>query len=494
MKLYFNPYYDSSVFLTEKDCGLGQAFHGSTSLLNELELRAGLTLAASDDTERTILYMKAMQDAIDEATSKGEKVFFKDSFCRDDFGTSKLLLQWRDAIKRIGWDGNPVGRSEKVKGLAAIEKHFKCIGTADRWQIILCEAKKRAFIDPDDRIYVQAAYSELEPFYQNLFDSINSQYKTPVVEYLRKEGSELKYPEGIRILSFKNDVDAHEWIACQELGQNDVVAGVDTAMLGDMLHTLGKPHIGAADEGIGSIMRLLPLGMALYRDHVDMATLQPYLQSQQTPLNALHCQVDDKSGAKRYIPVSRKLYDHICAEGGLGKKWSEILDSAVYSYDGAKLSKDKIDAAMSFINMWDRSKGAHGEAPIEDVKAYIKNLGTWAREHLATADELTPQYNALAKNCQYMLSLLSTWKSPTIPVEKLTKWATHVCAPINISSDYARLGSVNVVGSVADIFSSPDKLIWYAASTSSFCPYDFEFLSKAERNDFNSPAVIIPTK
>lgn len=494
MNIYFNPYYDSSVFLTEKDCGLGKAYHGKTSLLNELELRAGLTVATVEDTQRIIKYMKAMQEAVDEAAATGTAVFFEDSFKRDDFGTAELLLKWRDTIKRVGWNGKPVGKSEKIKGLSAIEKHFDCPGLADRWQRILQEAKTRAFIDPGDRICVQTGYSELEPFFQELFDALNAKYTTPIVEYLGHNRTELHYPSSIRILSFKNDVDAHEWIASQDYGQNDVVAGADTAMLGDMLYTLGRPRIGAADEGIGAIMRLLPLGMALFKDHVDIATLHPYLQTRQTPLNALHCKVTDKNGNIRYIPVSRKLYDHICAEGGLGKNWTDILNSATYAYDGTPLGKDEIDTGMVFINMWERSKGTPGEAPVDDVREFLKELSLWAQRHLGTVDKLFPQYNALMNNCQHMLSLLSIWTNPTIPVDKLTRWATHICAPINISTDYARLGSVNIVDSVADIFSSPDRLIWYAASTSTSYQYEFEFLSKSEKDDFNVRTERIPTK
>lgn len=499
MKIYFNPYYDSSVFLTGADCALGKVYHGRSSLLEELELRAGLTTAAAEDTERTILYMKAMQDAINAAAAKNETVFFEDSFKRDDFGTAELLLRWRDTIKRVGWKGTRVGKSEKIKGLAAIEQHFNCPGRSDRWQRILKEAKTRAFLSPDDRILVQAGRYELEPFFQELFDSINARYKVPVVEYLysditTKEKSDKPYPKNIRILSFKNDVDAHEWIASQNYTDRDVIAGANPAMLGDILYTLGKPRIGAADEGIGSIMRLLPLGIALFKENVDMASLQPYLQNQHTPLNSLHCKVTDKNGNTRYIPVSKKLYDHICSEGGLGKKWTDILDSAVYAYDGSVLSTDDINAAMVFINMWDRSKATPGDVPVDDVREFLKGLSIWAQKHLGKTDNLTPQYNALAGSCRHMLSLLDIWNSPTIPIEKLNKWATHVCAPINISTDYARLGSVNLVDSVADIFSSPDKLIWYAAATSSSYPYEFEFLSRSERDTLNFMAARIPTK
>ena len=36
MTIYFNPRYDSSVFLTAQDCGLGKTYSGKEALLSEL--------------------------------------------------------------------------------------------------------------------------------------------------------------------------------------------------------------------------------------------------------------------------------------------------------------------------------------------------------------------------------------------------------------------------------------------------------------------------
>ena len=55
MTVYFNPSYDSSVFLSPADCGLGKAFQGQEALLSELELRAGLTCADNEHADRVIV-------------------------------------------------------------------------------------------------------------------------------------------------------------------------------------------------------------------------------------------------------------------------------------------------------------------------------------------------------------------------------------------------------------------------------------------------------
>ena len=349
MTIYFNPRYDSSVFLTAQDCGLGKTYSGKEALLSELELRAGLTCAEADHADRVIAYMEAMKAALDKAKAEGHELFYEGSFERDDFGTAELMLGWRDALVKAGWNGNPVGESEKIDVLSQIESSFKCPGSADRWRTILAEAARRPILRPSDRIMVQCSEDDLEPGLKKLFDSINAQYAIPVVEYHSQARPVSKDDQAFkakcRILEFDNEYTAHEWIASQDLGQDDVVAEADEALLGDILHTLGKPGIGAADEGIGAVMRLLPLGLALFRYPADINCLQSYLQSPRTPLGKLHTEVvrDEQTFHPGAV---RQLFDHICSEGGFGKGWDEILEGAKYAWDGTPLDDDTRSEAL----------------------------------------------------------------------------------------------------------------------------------------------------
>lgn len=460
MTIYFNPRYDSSVFLTAADCGLRTEYAGSEALLQQLELRAGLTCGETDHATRVIAYIEAMEKALDAA---GGSLFYAPSFERDDFGTAEIMLGWRDALVKAGWDGKPAGSSEKTDVLSQIEAFFDCPGTADRWKAILREAASRPILGPDDRIKVQGNKATLEPLFQKLFDAINSHYT--VVEYeQRSNGS----PEGLKctILEFRNEYDAHEWIASRPLTDNDVVAEADTALLGDILHIMGKPGIGAADEGIGAIMRLLPLGLALFRYPADIGCLQSYLQSPQSPLGTL----------------SVPLYNHICNKGGFGPGWNAIISKASAS-------------ALPFIGMWDKSKALpEGQASKAEVQDYVKGLDKWAGRKIVTGGELNAQYMALQKNCGSILRLLGRWTAATVPVKTLSRWASHVCTPINISSDYARVGSVNVVDNVADIYSTAGNVIWFASTTDNDIPYEYGFLAPSEIDDLRNAGLLIPDK
>lgn len=498
MTIYFNPRYDSSVFLTVQDCGLGKAYSGMEALLSELELRAGLTCAEADHADRVIEYMKAMKDALDKAKASGSTLFYADSFERDDFGTAELMLGWRDALVKVGWDGKEVSGSEKISILSQIEASFKCPGSADRWRTILAEAARRPILRPTDRIMVQCSEDNLEPGLKKLFGSINAQYAVPVVEYHSQARPVSKDDQAFkakcRILEFDNEYTAHEWIASQDLGQDDVVAEADEALLGDILHTLGKPGIGAADEGIGAVMRLLPLGLALFRYPADINCLKSYLQSPRTPLGKLHTEV--VRDEQIFHPgVVRQLFDHICSEGGFGKEWNDILGRANYAWDGTPLDDETRSDALEFIGMWEKSKELpDGEARVADITKFIKGLNNWAGGCIQPDGELNAQFQALQRNCGAMLRLLSSWNGDTIPVEKLSRWASHICVPINISSDYARLGSMNVVGSLADIYSPAGTLVWFAATTDNSTSYEYDFLSRSEIEDLRAAGALLADK
>ena len=485
MTIYFHPRYDSSVFLTEKDCGLGKAYCGTEALMAELELRAGLTCAETDHPSRVISYMEAMEAAL----GRDPDLFYQDSFRRDDFGTAELMLGWRDALVKAGWDGSPVGDSEKISVLSLIESCFCCPGSADRWRALLAEARKRPILRSSDNIEVQCRRDDLDPLLQALLDAIGAHSEVKYLEPGTIEDGKIK------IIDFDNEYTAHEWITAQELGGEDVVAEADLALLGDFLRTAGKPGIGAADSGIGAVMRLLPLGLSLFRYPADIAALQSYLQAHRSPFGKLYGKCGTEDGGEYYASAARRLFSHICSEGGFGPGWDEILDGARFDFNGAPLPDKERDEALQFLGMWEQSqKLPEGEAPVKGVAAFIEGLGRWAGRSVSPDSPFNAQYQALQRDCGAMRRLLGRVKGDTVPVSTLTRWAAYICVPIDITSDYPRLGSLNVVGSVADIYSGADRLIWFAASTDSEIPYEYAFLSPDEIRDLEKAGVLVSRK
>ena len=485
MTIYFNPRYDSSVFLKAEDCGLGKTFLGSEALLSELELRAGLTGVEHEHSDRVIAYMEAMAKA-----QGGAPLFYSKSFGLDDYGTAELMLGWRDALMKAGWNGQAAGASEKLRVLSLVEEHFDCPGSADRWREMLVETAKRPILKPTDRIEVQCPEDALDPVLKQVFENIKKhtpvEYKSVAVPVGDKE---------VSVIEFDNEYTAHEWIAAQDLGENDVIAEADQALLADMLQIQGKPGIGATDKGIGAVMRLLPLGLSLFAYPADIASLQSYLQSPQSPLGRLHSRVQRKDKTYAYPRVTDVLFDHLCSEGGFGPEWDRILAEATYDFEGKPLSDKDRSAALTFIGMWERSKSLPaGEASVDEVIAFIKGFNKWAGANISPENRLNDQFQALQRQCGALLRLVKSCTGKTISVGRLNRWASHLCAPIDISSDYARLGSMNVVGNVADIFSGAERLIWFASTTENGVPYDYDFLSPSEMRDLRASGVLLEDK
>ena len=414
MDIYFNPLYDSSVFLRKTDCGLGRTFKGPDALLAELELRCGLTTVENEHSQRVISYIEAMQ----KAATNGTMPFYLKSFRQDDYGTAELMLGWRDALIRAGWDGKNVIESEKVRRLSEIECSFNDPGKADKWREIIAESGKRPLLGPSDRIKVCCRKDALDAVLARLLSNIEKMSGPGSVQYMGKDVTE---PPEMEILEFDDEYRAHEWIATQELTAADVVAEADTALLGELLRSLGKPQTGAADNGIGPVMRLLPLGVALFKYPADIASLQSFLQSPKNPVGNLYIEREGEDGKKYHVKASIALLQHICANGGLGDGWDGIIRDARFTYDGKDISARDYDRAVAFLNLWDKSKILpEGKANVKDVKDFVYGLDKWAAGEIAPESNLDSQFHALRGSCRAMLRLLDSVDEATADIDRLS--------------------------------------------------------------------------
>lgn len=485
MEIYFNPFYDSSVFLRAEDCGLGKTFEGPDALLAELELRCGLTTVENEHSQRVISYMEAMR----KVAANGTMPFYLESFRQDDYGTAELMLGWRDALVRAGWDGKTVIDSEKVRRLSEIEAFFHDQGRADRWREIIAESGKRPLLGPSDLIKVCCRKDALDAVLARLLSNIEKMSGPGSVQYMEKDVTEL--PE-MEILEFDDEYRAHEWIASQELTAADVVAEADTALLGELLRSFGKPQTGAADKGIGPVMRLLPLGVALFRYPADIASLQSFLQSPKNPVGKLYIEREGEDGKKYHVKASIALLQHICANGGLGDGWDGIIRDAKFTYDGKGISARDYDRAVAFLNLWDKSRTLpEGKANVKDVKDFVCRLDKWAAGGIAPEGNLDSQFHALRGSCRAMLRLLDSVGEETADIDRLCRWAAHLTVPVDISSDYARRGSISLTGSLADIHSKAERLIWFASATSNDLPYEYAFLTRSEIEALRDAGLLI---
>ena len=487
MTIYFNPYYSSSAFVDEADCGLGISFLGPHSLLCELELRAGCSRGSDDGTRRTIRYMQAMSKAL--ADNAG--IFFAKSFERDDLGTAEVLLRWRDSIRRCGWTPYSGSKSEKLRGLAEIEPNFDSEGPADRWREILSIVKGRAVLAPSDTIEVTCAKEDLEPLYREVLGEIE------------KHGTKVAYANNLEvekkpdILCFPNDIEAHEWLSTQAFSGNDLLVGAERGLLNDMLYAEGRPLVGNSEESIGPVMRLFTLGLSLFSNPVNAIDLLAYLQLPKNPVNTLHVKCERKDGTAYYRSLGRILANILCRQGGMGEGWEKNINEAIYDFEGKVLDEEKRKEKLAFISMWEQTDKATGKVSRDDVRNYVSLLGKWARGHFKKSgeqpDELDPQYHALESYCQTMILLLDG-QEKEVTASQIAMWAGRIMHPITLAGEYARRGSINIVGNLGNIHSSPNNLYWFTAEVRSDSGYEFSFLSKKDIEELESHGTVIPER
>lgn len=476
LNLIFSPFYNgngNAGYPAAANCILGTKYVGPLGLLDELELRAGMTGKCSDEFQRTILYARAMKKAIGD----NGNLFFAKSFAKDKIRTAHVVLGWRDALVKAGWNKTIAG-SSRLEGLAAVECFFTEKGESDRWRALLELSKTTPLLDKTDGIEVCCKKEHLEPLYRQLFDRMEENGCKVCYDSVAIADDLLQKTQ---VLSFKNDLDMAEWLAQQKLGDNDVVVCDDTSILNLNLAREGKPQVGDESTAIGAIMQIFTLGFQLFNKPLDINTLLAYLQLPSTPLTSLYVKCKNDDGSDYYMSLRRVLFKQLLEDNGIGTKWDNLIKEAAFDYKGNDLSKSpERTRALLFINQWTRvsGSGANGTVIKKEIEKYLDALKKWAKSNLFDEGK-TLQFNAIADNCDIMKMILED-EQDSIKTEDLVLWASQVCRPVPLATSPARQGCINAIPCVTDIHTAPDTLYWVCTTPEYNFKYDLDFLSPAE--------------
>ena len=138
MTILFHPCYDTRCRLDSVRCGqvlLDTLTLGPLGLLQELELRLGLTAATTSNLLRTVDYVKLLRDYFLAHPDSP----FASSFEADEYNVAAELLRWRDLLRLAGWNASMRGISERIGLLADLEAGFASPALGDRWQAVMEE-------------------------------------------------------------------------------------------------------------------------------------------------------------------------------------------------------------------------------------------------------------------------------------------------------------------------------------------------------------------
>ena len=472
--LIFSPYYDGNCYAgnPEKNkCELGTKYVGPIGLLNELELRAGLSRGETTPMQRTIAYCNAIQEVLNGTK---DKPFYKQSFENDPLGVAQQLLRWRDALCMAGWNKDtqlPEGLSadgkNRLSNLQEIESHFNAIGMGERWRALLEEATKLNILPSDVTITLDMKMELLPPVIRKVLKAIQEKgghiTESEAVTALGNRPLS-DFADKFTLYQFTEQNDAYQWAALQE-EKADVYINEDNFTFNQVLKSVGKPLVAASVNGATDLSQLLKLGIALFRAPVNYTNLMSYLSIFRHPIDW------ENRSALRY---------HLSHVGGLGDMVNE--DGSVTQID------DTAKSYPDFWGMWEY--GNNDKVPVNKVYTFCKKIHEWtetAEVNAAAEKILSPmtgtqvcaQLQLLQEQAGLMLAFLDG-KTGNIGNDELDKVVATICQGGSVSTDFARLGSCDMLKDIKGLAVNDKTMMWMDCVRKPRPHYEYAFLNPAD--------------
>lgn len=521
MKLIYNPFYKGRPYrkITNK-CIFNEKTVENTGLLNELELRAGLSCKAESTIIRAISYRKALKQYI-VGLPNGQKAFFAESFEIDDLGVSTELLRWRDALILSGWNETIKGISDKVDAMAEIESIFKSDdifkpGIADRWIMICDFSKNNTILDSSDTLEILSQQDALLPVIKQTID--NMQQKGLKVEYRQvihnwngeptnnlerlqaflNNGNDQSFAwedndDSLQLIHFK-DLDAeYEWAASYtgEKGFDyDITICSDPHLLNNNLQLFGKPVVDSQIENTNpQILQLLYLGISLFYRPLSIHHLLSYLLVPVHPLP---------------IGLRNRLVKALSHDNGLGEQWKAVFEgdnkylfrkSDNSEEEDLKLKEKKMKLiAMVMSNDCLEEQSGTISIKKQSIKEYVEALRQWAYERCALAQnenqQICEQLTALSSICEALLFLLEE-EAELIAQTKLFKWLSRIYSPITYTQETAKIGSMDITEDIHNITDAPASLLWLSSNEKNVMCDLYDFLSSTEKENLQQQGMLL---
>ena len=450
MTIYYSPFYGSRPYVdlqARKGCLFDSLVTGTAGLLAEMELRAGLSCKEVPDYKRIVDYYLAIKASLAGCPDP----IFRSSFDKDELGVVGELLRWRDALIMNGWNpGQTVSddsHAYKFRDLARVEPFFHTPGEADRWRALQeCPGVLQGV-----KVEVPASRSALETVVAEALDVSGAD-----VHYLPEdEGGELSIAAKIRVLDFRNRSEGFRWLCGQKLEKGTVVVNADNKALNDVLRGMGKAPVASEYKDSNPLtLQLFKLGFGLFDGTVDIRTLFAYLSAPVCPVG---------------FEARKALRDFLTDTGGLGSGWNELLAQH-------KITSPALVAASA----------PPARPDIGDVRAYNKELKTWANKYAFMLDQngdqadLSAQLHALKDLCNALDTVLDAVGS--LPdYETLHRYVDGIYGACDFPGEDARLGSVDIVRDIRSVVDAPEHLIWLDCNAEAARKYPLFFLSEAEK-------------
>ena len=469
MKIIYSPEFNSTSYINlQQRQGqlLGLKVCGSTELLSELELRAGIAVQELSEPERLVAHHDAIKESI-------KKTIFANSFAMDEIGVTRQLLNWRDNLLMAGWNPQEHRFTKKLENLAALEEETTPRSQADRWKKVHEYVKNHRLFSENDKIEVHASSELLPLVIRNTLDELNNQ---GFVEYVQPTTTNSAY--NLKVYKFKTRTIAYQWYLSQPdaIKDIDVTVSNDNCMLNDMAISFNKPVVNSkSTDSNPQILQLFKLGLSLFARPLNVYNLLSYLQVPGHPAKG----------------VAFQLAKALADEGGVNEKWDEVIQNHDFTNDK---DEDEREECLSFISMV-KEEFQSDHIPVEAIKSYANNLAHWCDKQIFSnhvSDERKAQLVVLSSFCRSLVQTLKDKK--TVTSEELLVAIDGIYQPQSFTHFKAEKDSPDFISSVTQIADPVDNVCWLGCVGSSLSTYPYDFLNNEEIEKLNEQGVSIPSK
>ncbi|WP_308501591.1 PD-(D/E)XK nuclease family protein [uncultured Alistipes sp.] len=475
MTILFHPCYDTRCRLDPAQRGpalLDTLTLGPLGLLQELELRLGLTAATTSNLLRTVDYVKLLRDYFPAHPDSP----FASSFEADEFNVAAELLRWRDLLRLAGWPASMRGISARIDLLADLEPGFQCPALGDRWQAVLEELPKHRLTDWT--LELHAPKQLLFPLYGRLIDRLGA-----CGVRIRESVQQATRPEQVRRIRVRDFTEAFRGIPTLDPKRWTLICS-HGKLLNNVLRLNGCPTTESSiRENDSSVVQLFEAGFSLFihpseevPEAVDIYRLLNYLQARPNPIPAR---------------INLALQRLLTSEAGIDPEcWQATIDEAMAADDEAdEEARNRIRRRLdTLLNPFFEAISPRA-IPLDRLRTYACSLRGWALQRSRLGDEASGALPQLAEMCDVMLALLETCRGETIDGQLLQGWISSIRIDASIRNTEAQIGSFDVVEHPAALVDPIDRAVWVDCVGMPESHYDFEFLGPDERKGLERQGV-----
>ncbi len=462
LTLIFSPYYDGNCYAgnpAEKQCVLGTKYVGPLGLLDELELRAGMSRGETSPMQRAIAYCNAIRKVLEKKPNP--EPFYQKSFENDPLGVAQQLLRWRDALCMAGWNEDTellnlsADGQKRLKDLQSIETFFDSIGIGERWHQLL-NADLSALLPKDLEIKVDMKMELLPPVIRKVLDKTQRAKESESVANLGSKTLS-NFAGKFTLYQFPEQNDAYQWAVTQTEYTPDVYINEDNFTFNQVLKSVGKQLVDASvDGGAAELSQLLKLGISLFRNPVNYDNLLSYLSIFRHPI--------DKD-------LRRKLRNHLQKAGGFGEYQGEAFPSVDKEYENR-------------WGMWELSKG--NIVKEKDIAKFCKALQDWIEKYTPEAEkqigfigmQLYSQLSVLEEQINCLSAYIKG--KDTLTNDELEKVVATICQGGTVTTDTAKLGSYNMLKDLKGLAVDVNTVLWLDCVNKPRPLYEYAFLNPSD--------------